>query len=554
MQKRYTISKMKNRILTLLILISFNTVVGSSLSESDKLFATAKIWGFLKYYHPNVANGKLDWDNQLMEILPSIEKANTKEELSGIYLTWIESLGNIKLCKKCQSQAESARFDKSFDLSWFNNDSVFTKELTKKLKYIEENRFQGKHHYVATEGRTSSLVISNENSYDNFDWRNKPLRLLSLFRYWNIIEYFYPHKYQLDTDWNAVFYQLLPEFSSPSSELTYHLAMLELVVKIDDSHGYFISELIQKHFGLKQIPAAFRIVEDQLVITGIYDSSLARLNDIKVGDIISKVEGAEVGDILKQNLKYINGSNYNTKLKYAFNKMLNGSSDSVMVVITRGGETKVRKLARYTPDKFQYSVNRKSWEILQNNIGYINLGFIKGKELTTALKSFESTKAMIIDLRNYPKEFYGSYFKKYLGAKNAVVVKQIEPDFKYPGRYKISDQKRKIGASIFKGNVVLLVNEDTQSRAEYTAMWIQNGYNVTTVGSQTAGAGGIMVSQEFVGGFETYFTSSGIFYPDMTPIQRKGIKIDYEVKPTIQGIVAGKDEVLERAIVLANKY
>ncbi len=546
---------MKGRVLILLILIiSFKTTVAASLSETDKLAATAKIWGFLKYYHPNVANGKIDWDNQLLEILPSIEKASSKEELSSIYLAWIESLGNVKLCRKCQSGAESAHFDKSFDLSWFNNDRLFTQELSKKLKFIEENRFQGKHHYVATEGRNSNLVVTNEKSYDNFDWRNKQLRLLSLFRYWNIIEYFYPHKYQLDTDWNVVFYQLLPKFSSPSSELDYHLAMLELVVKIDDSHGYFTTKLVQDHFGLKQIPAAFKVIDNQIVITGIYDNSLATLNDIKVGDIISKVEEVEVAQVLTQNLKYINGANYSAKLKYAFSKILNGSTDSVKVEITRGVETKVRKLARYTQDQFQYSANQKSWEILQNNIGYLNLAFINSKELTNALSSLESTKAIIIDLRNYPKEFYGYHFKNYLGAKDAVVVKQIKPDFKYPGRYIISEQKGKTGTSKFKGNVVLLVNEYTQSRAEYTAMWIQNGYNVTTIGSQTAGAGGLMISQEFVGNYKTYFTSSGIFYSDMTPVQRKGIRIDHQVKPTIQGIAAGKDEVLERAISLANKY
>ncbi|MCC9165400.1 S41 family peptidase [Pontibacter harenae] len=548
---------MKNIILIFLgLLISCKTASAqNNLSETEKLAATAKIWGFLKYYHPNVAKGKLDWDNQLLAILPSIEKASSKEELSGIYLTWIESLGGIKLCKKCQSNAKSELFDKNFNLTWFENNSVFTKELTEKLKFIEQNRFQGKPHYVTTEGRSSMLVITNEKSYDNFDWTNKPLRLLSLFRYWNTIEYFYPHRYQLDTEWDEVLSQMLPKFSSPSSELDYHLAMLELVVKIDDSHGYFTSDILEEHFGLKQIPAAFKIIDDQIVITGIYDNSLAELNDIKTGDIISKVEGIEVAEVLKQNLKYVNGSNYNTKLKYAFSKVLNGSSDSVDVEINRGGETKVRKLARYTSDQFQYGANRKAWEILQNNIGYINLGIINGKELTTILNSLVSTKAIIIDLRSYPKEYFGNRFRDFLGAKNAVVVKQIKPDYTYLGKYVLSDQTIIPKSDPkFKGKVVVLVNEYTQSRAEYTAMWIQNGYNVTTVGSQTAGAGGVMIRQKFVGGYESYFTSSGIFYPDMSPLQREGVKVDIEVRPTLQGVIAGKDEVLEKAIEFVQNH
>ncbi|PTX21068.1 C-terminal processing protease CtpA/Prc [Pontibacter mucosus] len=546
---------MKHTILLFLsLIICFNTASAqNSLFETEKLAATAKVWGFLKYYHPNVASGKLDWDDQLLTILPSVEKAGTKEELSGIYLRWIESLGAIKPCKKCQTSSETAHFDKNFDLTWFENNEVFTKELTEKLKYIEQSRFQGKPFYVATSGRNSGLVLTNEKSYDNFDWTNRPLRLLSLFRYWNTIAYFYPHKYQLDTEWDIVLSQMLPKFSSTDSESAYHLAMLELVVKIDDSHGYFTSKPIQEHFGVKQIPAAFRIIDDEVVITRIYDDSLARLSDIKTGDVISKVEGIDVAEVLKQNLKYIYGANYNTKLKYAFNKILNGSSDSVTVEITRGGETKVRKLARYPFDQFNHSPNKRTWEIMAGNIGYLNLGTIDGKALTNAFNSLAGTQAIIIDLRNYPNAFYGYHFKNFLGAKNEVVVRQIKPDFKYPGKYILSDQEKiPKTESKYKGKVVLLVDEYTQSRAEYTAVWIQNGYNVTTVGSQTAGAGGLMIPQEFVGGYTSYFTSSGIFYPDMSPIQRKGVKIDIEVKPTVQGIIDGKDEVLEKAIEFVN--
>jgi hypothetical protein len=40
----------------------------------------------------------------------------------------------------------------------------------------------------------------------------------------------------------------------------------------------------------------------------------------------------------------------------------------------------------------------------------------------------------------------------------------------------------------------------------------------------------------------------GIFYPDKTPTQRVGIVPDVEVKPTIAGIRAGRDEVLEQAL------
>ena len=40
----------------------------------------------------------------------------------------------------------------------------------------------------------------------------------------------------------------------------------------------------------------------------------------------------------------------------------------------------------------------------------------------------------------------------------------------------------------------------------------------------------------------------GVFYPDKKPTQRVGIIPDIEVKPTLAGIRAGRDKVLEEAL------
>jgi C-terminal processing protease CtpA/Prc len=45
----------------------------------------------------------------------------------------------------------------------------------------------------------------------------------------------------------------------------------------------------------------------------------------------------------------------------------------------------------------------------------------------------------------------------------------------------------------------------------------------------------------------------GVYYPDGTPTQRIGIIPDIEVKPTINGIREGKDELLEKAIEVINQ-
>ena len=64
----------------------------------------------------------------------------------------------------------------------------------------------------------------------------------------------------------------------------------------------------------------------------------------------------------------------------------------------------------------------------------------------------------------------------------------------------------------------------------------------------TAGADGNVSSIPLPGGLNTMISGIGVFYPDKRPTQRVGIIPDREVKPTIAGIRAGRDEVLEAGI------
>jgi C-terminal processing protease CtpA/Prc len=72
--------------------------------------------------------------------------------------------------------------------------------------------------------------------------------------------------------------------------------------------------------------------------------------------------------------------------------------------------------------------------------------------------------------------------------------------------------------------------------------------NAIVMGSQTAGADGNVSMIHFPGGFGSYISGLGVFYPDGKETQGIGIVPDIEVRPTQAGIKKGADEVLERAM------
>jgi carboxyl-terminal processing protease len=552
------IKKMKKVVIIILGVIFFlnSAFANGQISETEKLALTGKIWGFLKYYHPNVAAGKFNWDQELFRILPKVKASSTKEDLSQVYLEWIQGLGRVKECKKCKTVSKQETFDKNFNLNWISNSKILTSTLVKELIYIEQNRHQGKKHYVTTYKKVGNINITNEPIYKNLDWTNEDLRLLTLFRYWNIVEYFFPYKYQTDTNWDEVLNQFIAKFLQTKTELDFHLAMLELIVSIDDSHAGLYTEIMTDFFGKYMMPAYCEVIEDKVVITRFFNEAFAEKDDLRIGDVITKIDGQSLEDIFSNRSKYISGSNIPRKRHNAYHAILKGSTDDVTIEYIRDNQTKTKKVSRYLYEDFNYKpkVSTESFKMLEGNIGYVNMGVLTIEEVPTVMEALKDTKSIIFDIRNYPKGTLYS-IAYYINSAERDFYKVTSPDLNYPGKFiwRNGAACGYNGDLKYKGQVLLLVNEKSQSHAEFTIMCLQTGDNVTTIGSQTSGADGNVSLIEMVGGEKTMITGIGIFYPDKTETQRKGIKIDVIVNPTIESIIEGKDEVLEKAIALVKK-
>ncbi len=548
---------MKKLILFLAVLILQSATASTPVSDVQKLEATARIWGFLKYYHPQVAEGKFNWDQKLIDILPEVEKAQTKEELSALYITWIDGLGEVPVCKKCSKASKHELFEKNFSMAWMEDSATFTPELTKRLKYIEANRHLGNKHYVRSGLMLGGAIeIVNEPEYENFDYPDAHHRLLSLFRYWNVIEYFFPYKYQTDKKWDDVLADMIPKVRDAPDAQAYHLAMLETVASIDDSHAYYVTHHTNPYFGYYWAPFRFRIVEEKAIVTGFYDEEKAKKDDVRKGDIISHVNGIAIMNILAEKSPYIPASNQAVKKRNAFYSIFNGSTDKVSITLERDGVTTVRDITRYYRRDMTAPVQEvpEKYKILDGNIGYVNMGIMEMGDIGAMMDKLEGCRAIIFDIRNYPK---GTMYKlgRWLLPESRNFVWFTESNLDYPGKFKWN-KNFSIGRrnkDHYKGKILLLVDESTQSHAEFTAMGFQKANNVITIGSQTSAADGNVFTFKLPGGYETMLTGLGVFYPGGGETQRVGINVDVEVLPTLAGIRAGKDEVLERAMEEAQK-
>lgn len=545
---------MKKTVLIAFLLL-FQFSFSKPITETQKLATTCKVWGFLKYYHPNVTDGSKNWDEQLFQILPKVDEAQTSEAFFLVIENWINSLGEVKN-SEINKASKKEYFDKNFDLSWLNKNDLFSKSLSKKLKFIEENRIQGKQFYVDFAFNTGKMPLqfNNEVKYKDFKWTDKNMRLLALFRYWNYIEYFFPYKYQMDQNWDKVLIEMLPRFYAPESDKDFGLAMREISVKLNDTHASTQMPQLFEYFGDKFIPADVKIIDEKAIVFSLKNDSLAKVSDLKIGDVITKVNGKTIGELVKENRKYVEGSNEPSVLKNIYWTIFNGESPSVEIEFIRDGKTATKSINRYKYQDLKIQFPEKGkWKILEGNIGYVNYDELEESDIPALITALNNTNAIVFDNRERPHDVMFA-ISDWLNPEQKEFARFLDPDVNYPGRYVWREGVEKCGKTnpdYYKGKVIVLIDEKAVSHAEFNAMSLKTAPKVKVIGSQTGGADGANYGFPLIKGFYTSFTCYGVFYPNKKETQRIGIVPDIQVKSTILGIQQGRDEVLERAILYA---
>ena len=353
----------------------------------------------------------------------------------------------------------------------------------------------------------------------------------------------------MDSNWNVTLKEMIPLFSNSSTRLEYHLAMNLLVSKLNDGHVYFSTQQINDYFGRKYLP--FLLTYDKnknAVVTNILNDSLAKLNNIERGDVLLKFNNSEISTIFENTKKYIKGSNVNAKYLRLSNTSLR-SNDSVNIEINRKGKKFKNKISLYDSRNYSYGTTSKiKWKILSNNIGYVNTANVNIKEVSVMMKKLEKTKALIIDIRYYPK-YLIKVLLNHLSNDRLNFSVRMTPNISYPGKFYLTKEfVGKKNKNYYKGDIIILVNENTISRGEYFAMALQSLNNSYTIGRQTSGSDGELSNVEFIGGYRTTFTSVGVLYPDGNESQRKGVKIDKVVEFHLDDFIKGEDSILNEAL------
>jgi C-terminal processing protease CtpA/Prc len=532
---------------------------GSGISINDlstiqvqNLATLGKVWGFLKYHHPKLTSGQRHWDYDLFRVLPAVLAARDRDAANVAVLQWVDRLGTLDPCSPCAKLVET-------DLhlhpqpEWIADSALLGRELSERLRSIRERRpADSKQFYVSQVRGVGNPVFDQEPDYKTIKLPDAGFQLLGLYRFWNIVAYWFPYRDVIGEDWGKILAEFVPRIALARDAGAYRLQMMALIARIHDTHANLWSSLdVRPPVGDCQIPVNVRFVEDVPVVTGSTVDAGTTL-PLKPGDVITHIDGVAVSKLTRDWAPYYAASNDPTRLRDIGRSMTKGACGKVAIRIRREEheiEIDTERISVSASNRGWHDVPGDTFRLLSPEIAYLKLSSVKAEDAVSYVERASGAKALIIDIRNYPSAFMVFALGSLLVDKDTDFVRFTVGDLSNPGAFRWGNPlSLKPQKPHFPGRILILVDEVSQSSAEYTTMALRVSPRSKVFGSTTAGADGNVSPIPLPGGLRGMISGIGVFYPDKKPTQRVGIIPDVVVKPTIAGIRAGRDEVLEAAV------
>lgn len=246
--------------------------------------------------------------------------------------------------------------------------------------------------------------------------------------------------------------------------------------------------------------------DGNIVLTEVTAGMPADKQGLKVGDVITRIDGVSVSEEGYEN--------------YA-SKLLGKPDTEVKLTVER--DSKELEISFKRVNSEEKSVNYQKF----GNIGYIQIryfdDFMIGK-LGTAFDELGGVKSVIVDLRDCPGGIVGSCTR--------AAAMFVESGNVVMRHFDSTEEVHDVEAGRVRADVpiVVLVNEETASAAEIMTALLKDGAkNCTIVGTQTFGKGVFQQEDELKSGGKLHYTVGEVYVNDRACYQGVGIAPDIEV-------------------------
>lgn len=541
------------------------TETGSSIElktvsdlQRDSLYKLGKVWGFVKYRHPDPATGTVDWDSALFNVLPDLMAASSPAQANDVLADW---LAGYPFTVGSDVTAESWRRlqdqygDSAPDTGWISDRSFLGEAVCQYLERLDQTyvgeRPKG---YAAFSADIPGVDFSHERDWQ-FRADDDGVKLLALYRFWNAFAYYSPNVGITPVDWDQALREGIDEMLGAEDRTAYLKALGSLSSKTGDAHVAMVDDTLSlyRFYGSHFLRCSFLVIDGQVVVQYCDEKETS----LHPGDVILAIDGTTMTNRIAELSHYFALPEPDKFGKVLAIPLLNTKGPTAQVTVLRDGEQ--LDLSVYTTN--QLFVPETPWKngTLENGqIGYIDPAALREGDVENLMENFAGTRGLIVDLRQYPSVFLPYLLGEYLVPEPTQFATLTLPNPALPGSY-FRQESFYTGAGTlqatgetayppYTGKVVLLMNENSISQSEFTVMALRQSPRAVVVGSPSVGADGNAVYLKLPGNVQSSFTGMGVYTPEGEATQRVGLQPDTVCLPTVEGLRDGQDELMNKAI------
>ncbi|UOQ66332.1 S41 family peptidase [Hymenobacter volaticus] len=383
--------------------------------------------------------------------------------------------------------------------------------------------------------------------------KSRALRLADVVITWNVFQHFYPYFAFSKSDWPAALPEALRAAYPDQTDAEYLKTLRRLTARLHDGHVGVYS--YGRATNVKYLPVAWEWVQNQLMITQVADNSLAVHKD----DIVTTINGQPAAAYFREAEQYISAATQGWLRYRAASETASGPAGSALQVeVLRPGASATAVTLHFDQTTNQYSATRQgsASRRLSPSVYYLNLDQIPMDSIDKLMPELEKSKAIICNLRGYPKSNHGLLAHLLSQPDTAGhwmrVPHYIYPDQKQLAGYTPMGWKLKPKAPHLSARIIFITDGSAISYAE-SFMGFVEGYKLATIiGQPTAGTNGNINPFTLPGNYRISWTGMEVRKHNGSQHHGVGIIPNIYLEKTIQGVREGRDEFLEKAIELAN--
>jgi C-terminal processing protease CtpA/Prc len=373
-------------------------------------------------------------------------------------------------------------------------------------------------------------------------------RLAGVVIAWNVFQHFYPYFDVVDANYAQALEDALMGTLNANDESAYQDVLRRLLAQLHDGHAVCIdadaADVYAPHLRLAWI-------EESLVVL---EAEGAAAQSLGPGDVILAIDDQPAAQVFADALDLTSGATPQWRHERAVRDLLAGPLGSqVRLEVQRTtGEPTALSLAR---DVMYWSIppqgpRPETVTELEPGVIYVDLTRATDEDVGAVLPQMEVARGIIFDVRGYPR--VSSATLGHLTDAPVASPLMYVPVVTYPDQqdvsFDLSTWKIEPQAPRLQGRIAFLIDGQALSYAETYLSIVEHYHLAEIVGQPTGGTNGNKNQFSIPGGYTLHWTGMRVLKQDGSQHHGVGIQPTILVSRTLEGIAEGRDEQLERAL------